>query len=62
MAPLRLNCRGEAGRGHIFCTACIEEWLQRPEGGTCPMCRAVLLPPGTTMYSDGTTSVLPHIF
>eukprot|EP01039_Chlorochromonas_danica_P002056 gene2056-2243_t len=32
-APMSLRC------GHIFCKACLEEYLRSPEGNKCPICR-----------------------
>ena len=56
MGPIKFEC------GHIFCEACISEWLTRE--ATCPMCRALVRQPGTSAhhYSDGSTALLPQLF
>jgi E3 ubiquitin-protein ligase RNFT1 len=53
--PLMLSCK------HVFCEACISEWHQR-EQRTCPMCRAVVQPPGMNLHTDGGTQLLPCLF
>jgi hypothetical protein len=52
--PLRLSCR------HIFCEDCVSEWFERER--TCPLCRAVVKPPGLKSYGDGNTSAAPQLF
>jgi hypothetical protein len=35
-SPVQLTCQ------HIFCKACISQWLEQPANCTCPMCRKTL--------------------
>jgi len=35
-SPVQLTCQ------HIFCKACISQWLEQPANSTCPMCRKTL--------------------
>jgi len=53
-SPVRLRC------SHAFCEDCIHQWFERER--TCPLCRAVIKPPGLSSYSDGTTSLLLQVF
>ena len=52
-APQKLSC------GHLFCSQCIGEWLDRE--ATCPMCRAVVRRPGLRARSNGATAVFPIV-
>ena len=45
---------------HVFCDACLNEWLERQS--TCPMCRAVVRPPGMQAFGNGAVSLLPQLF
>jgi hypothetical protein len=52
--PLRLRC------GHVFCSPCIERWLDR--SAACPTCRAVVRPAHVRVWADAITPVVPQIF
>lgn len=51
---VRLDCT------HVFCEACIGEWLERDR--TCPMCRASVRPAGLPSCGDGASPLLPQLF
>jgi uncharacterized membrane protein YgcG len=36
--PMALKC------GHVFCRGCLEEYLNKPDGNKCPICRADIDP------------------
>jgi hypothetical protein len=36
--PMALKC------GHVFCRSCLEEYLNKPDGNKCPICRADIDP------------------
>lgn len=52
--PTQLTCK------HMFCNDCIGEWFER--SSQCPICRAVVKPPGMSQFGDGSTSLLPQVF
>ncbi len=57
---VRLNCGSAA---HIYCEACIQEWLER--NTTCPLCRKQVKAPDAALPSasaQATSSVLPVLF
>eukprot|EP00887_Chlorella_sp_A99_P001476 scaffold8.g1476.t1 len=55
-APIKLPCQ------HIFCAECLNEWAERENGSTCPMCRAVIRQNRLRPCSDASTSLLPIVF
>lgn len=53
-APILLRCK------HIFCEDCVSEWFDRER--TCPLCRALVKPPGFRSFGDGSTSLFFQLF
>ncbi|CAD6185525.1 unnamed protein product [Caenorhabditis auriculariae] len=51
-SPIKLEC------GHIFCTLCIETWLDT--NSTCPMCRAAIDRKQDNQWKSGSTSRMPR--
>ena len=51
---VKLDCK------HLFCQDCISEWFER--SNQCPICRAVVKPPGLSQFGDGGTALLPQVF
>lgn len=66
--PRYQACHVDAPSAHALLHKGVHVHLMRGAGArltrerTCPMCRAVIRPPGVHAFDDGATSLYPQIF